>query len=214
MSSQKATPERLGMFSDGVFAVIITIMVLELKPPEHPTFAALWPLWPTALSYAVSYQFIAIVWLNHHHLLRFTDHATSRLIWINFAHLFAVSLVPFATAWVARTRLAAAPVFVYAAVFVLVELAYLQFEHLALAQAVVEISHRTQRLTKIRSFVAFGLFLMAMLLSLKFPLWGFGLVCCAVLLHLRPEPFGAREGTANKAVSKARDAAAGITITS
>jgi uncharacterized membrane protein len=117
MSSQKPTPERLGVFSDGVFAVIITIMVLELKPPEHPTFAALLPLWPTALSYAVSYQFIAIVWLNHHHLLRFTDHATPRLIWINFAHLFAVSLVPFATAWVARTRLAAAPVFVYAAAF-------------------------------------------------------------------------------------------------
>jgi uncharacterized membrane protein len=203
MNSQKPTPERLGAFSDGVFAVIITIMVLELKPPEDPTFAGLFPLWPTALSYAVSYQFIAIVWLNHHHLLRFIDYPAPRLIWINFAHLFAVSLVPFATAWVARTRLAAAPVFVYAAVFVLVELAYLQFEHLALAQAVVEkISLRAQRLAKIRSFVAFGLFLSAMLLSLMFPLWGFGLVCCAVLLHLRPESFGAREGTANRAASK------------
>jgi uncharacterized membrane protein len=186
-----------------VFAVIITIMVLELKPPEHPTFAALLPLWPTALSYAVSYQFIAIVWLNHHHLLRFTDYPTARLIWINFAHLFAVSLIPFSTAWVARTRLAAVPVFAYAAVFVLVELAYLQFEHHALAQAVVEdVSHRTRRLAKIRSFVAFGLLLTAMLLSLKFPLWGFGLVCCAVLLHLRPEPFGVQEGTTNKVVSK------------
>ncbi|MDX6457111.1 MAG: potassium channel family protein [Acidobacteriaceae bacterium] len=203
MSSQKPTPERLGTFSDGVFAVIITIMVLELRPPEHPTFADLLPLWPTALSYVVSYQFIAIVWLNHHHLLRFTDYPTPRLIWINFAHLFAVSLVPFATAWVARTRLAAVPVFVYAAVFVLVELAYLQFEHLALAQALVEeISHRTRRFVKIRSFVAFGLFLTAMLLSLKFPLWGFGMVCCAVLLYLRPEPFGAREDTANNVLSK------------
>ncbi|MEA2263789.1 MAG: potassium channel family protein [Acidobacteriaceae bacterium] len=203
MSSQKPTPERLGTFSDGVFAVIITIMVLELRPPEHPTFADLLPLWPTALSYVVSYQFIAIVWLNHHHLLRFTDYPTPRLIWINFAHLFAVSLVPFATAWVARTRLAAVPVFVYAAVFVLVELAYLQFEHLALAQALVEeISHRTGRFVKIRSFVAFGLFLTAMLLSLKFPLWGFGMVCCAVLLYLRPEPFGAREDTANNVLSK------------
>jgi uncharacterized membrane protein len=203
MSSQKPTPERLGTFSDAVFAVIITIMVLELRPPEQPTFADLLPLWPTALSYVVSYQFIAIVWLNHHHLLRFTEYPTPRLIWTNFAHLFAVSLVPFATAWVARTRLAAAPVFVYAAVFVLVELAYLQFEHLALAQArVEEISHRTRRFAKIRSFVAFGLFLAAMLLSLKLPLWGFGMVCCAVLLYLRPEPFGAREDTANNALSK------------
>jgi uncharacterized membrane protein len=104
-----------------VFAVIITIMVLELKPPEYPTFAALLPLWPTAMSYAVSYLFIAIVWMNHHHLLRFTDRPTPRLMWINFAHLFMVSLIPFSTVWVASTRLALAPAFVYAGVFVLVE---------------------------------------------------------------------------------------------
>jgi uncharacterized membrane protein len=188
MPQRRATVERLGAFSDSVFAVIITIMVLELKPPEHPTFAALLPLWPTALSYAVSYQFIAIVWMNHHHLLRFVGEPTPRLIWINFAHLFMVSLVPFSTVWVARTRLAAVPVFIYAGVFVLVELAYLQFEHHALAQAVMEeISHRTRRLARLRSVVAFGLFLTAMLVSLKFPWWGFASVCCAVLLYLRPE---------------------------
>jgi uncharacterized membrane protein len=204
MPQRRATVERLGTFSDGVFAVLITIMVLELKPPEQPTFAALLPLWPTALSYAVSYLFIAIVWLNHHHLLCLADYPSPRLIWINFAHLFMVSLVPFSTAWVARTHLAAVPVFVYAGVFVLVELAYLQFEHHILAQAVVEeIPHRTRRLTQIRSLIAFGLFLTAMLVSLKFPLCGFGLVCCAVLLHLRPEPpgiqgHGADTGTEEK----------------
>jgi uncharacterized membrane protein len=71
-SVPRRTPrtERIGAFSDGVFAVIITIMVLQLKPPEHPTFAALALLWPTALSYGVSYFFIAIVWVNHHYLLR------------------------------------------------------------------------------------------------------------------------------------------------
>ena len=188
MPQRKATVERLGAFSDAVFAVIITIMVLELKPPDHPTFAALLPLWPTALSYAVSYQFIAIVWMNHHHLLRFTDYPTPRLLWINFAHLFMVSLVPFATAWVASTRLAAIPVFVYAGVFVLVELAYFQFEHHALSQAEVEeVPHRTRRLAKLRSFMAFGLFVSAMPVSLWFPWCGFGLVYCAVLLYLRPE---------------------------
>jgi uncharacterized membrane protein len=188
MAERKATVERLGAFSDAVFAVIITIMVLELNPPDRPTFAALLPLWPTALSYAVSYLFIAIIWMNHHHLLRFIDECTPRLIWINFAHLFTVSLMPFATAWVARTRLAAVPVFVYAAVFVLVELAYLQFEHQALAQAVIEgLSHRTRRLARMRSFAAFGLFLTAMFVSFKLPKWGFGLVCCAVLLYLQPE---------------------------
>jgi uncharacterized membrane protein len=203
MAQRKATVERVALFSDAVFAVIITIMVLDLRPPEHPTFAALLPLWPTALSYVVSYTFIAIVWLNHHHLMSFTEYPTPRLIWVNFAHLFAVSLVPFTTAWVADTRLAAVPVFAYAAVFVLVELAYFQFEHHALTQAMVEeISHRTRRLAKVRSFIAFGLFLTAMFVSLKFPPWGFGLVCCAVLLYLRPEPPGSRAGAIAKIAPK------------
>ncbi|PYX49380.1 MAG: hypothetical protein DMG76_37460 [Acidobacteria bacterium] len=80
MTQRRASTERLGFFSDAVFAVIITIMVLELKPPpEQATFGALLPLWPIALSYVVSYYFIAIVWLNHHHLLRFCQHASPRL---------------------------------------------------------------------------------------------------------------------------------------
>jgi uncharacterized membrane protein len=108
---RSVSTERLGFFSDAVFAVIITIMMLELKPPpEHTTFRALLPLWPTALSYLVSYYFIAIVRVNHHHLLRFCPDASPRLIWINFVHLFMVSLVPFATAWIADTKLAAVPV--------------------------------------------------------------------------------------------------------
>jgi uncharacterized membrane protein len=116
MAAQRTTPERLVAFSDAILAVIITIMVLDLRPPTQATLSALLPLWPAALSYAVSYLFIAIIWVNHHHLLRFTEHATPRMIWVNFAHLFMVSLVPFSTAWVADTRLAAVPVFVYAAV--------------------------------------------------------------------------------------------------
>jgi uncharacterized membrane protein len=127
MVQRRASTERLGYFSDAVFAVIITIMVLELKPPPEQSFGALLPLWPTALSYLVSYYFIAIVWLNHHHLLRFCQYASPRLVWINFVHLFMVSLVPFSTAWIADTKLAAVPVFVYAGVFVLVNLAYIPF---------------------------------------------------------------------------------------
>src|SRR5438034_11411453 len=124
MSNKKTTPERLAAFSDGVFSVIITIMVLDLKPPAEATLKALLPLWPTALSYAVSYLFIAIVWINHHHLLRYADIATARLIWANFAHLFTVSLIPFSTAWIAQTDLAAVPVSLYAGVFVLVNATY------------------------------------------------------------------------------------------
>ena len=104
-----------------------------------------------------------------------SEHATSRLIWVNFAHLFMVSLVPFSTAWVADTRLAAVPVSVYAAVFVLVNLAYCAFVWEVLAQAEVEeISARMRRITLMRSFLTLGMFVIAMLLSLKFPLSGFG----------------------------------------
>jgi uncharacterized membrane protein len=111
------TPERISAFSDGVFAVLITVLVLDLRPPELPTFKALMSLWPTWLSYAVSYLFIAIVWVNHHHLLRHATESTPRLIWFNFAHLFSVSLLPLSTAWMAVSKLAPQPVAFYAAVF-------------------------------------------------------------------------------------------------
>jgi uncharacterized membrane protein len=189
MTQRIVSSERLATFSDAVFAVIITIMVLELKPPHQATFTALLELWPTAVSYAASYYFISIVWVNHHHLFRFLPQATPRLIWINFVHLFMVSLVPFATAWVADTRLAAVPVFVYAAVFVLVNLAYLPFERYAMAHAKVhEIPTRERRIIRVRSLLAQGAFVVAMPVSLAFPSWGFGLVCCALLVYLRPEP--------------------------
>ena len=114
ISEMQSNTDRLNTFSDGVVAVIITLMVLELKAPAVSSFAALVPLWPEAVSYAVSYLFIAIIWVNHHHLMRFVSDSTPRLIWINFIHLFLVALVPFATQWVARTDLGAVAVSVYA----------------------------------------------------------------------------------------------------
>src|SRR5881394_4358770 len=135
MREEKITAYRLTAFSDAVFAVIVTIMVLELKAPDQPAFSALLPLWPTAISYAVSYLFIAIIWINHHYLMWLVGPPTLRLIWINFAHLFMVSFLPFATAWVARTQLASTPVAFYAALFVCVDIAYNVFERDVLAQA-------------------------------------------------------------------------------
>lgn len=121
----RATPERLSAFSDGVFAVLITVLVLELRPPEIPTFKALLELWPTWLSYAVNYLFIAIVWVNHHYLMRYATEANSRLLWFNFAHLFSMSLLPLSTAWMAISKLAPEPVAFYAAVFFLVNATYI-----------------------------------------------------------------------------------------
>jgi hypothetical protein len=79
MREDQDTAHRLAAYSDAVFAVIVTIMVLELEAPEEASFAALWPLWPTVISYAVSYLFIAIIWINHHHLMRFVGAPDARV---------------------------------------------------------------------------------------------------------------------------------------
>ena len=188
MREEKITAERLAAFSDAVFAVIVTVMVLELKAPDEPAFSALWPLWPTAISYAVSYLFIAIIWINHHHLMRFVGPPTLGLIWINFAHLFMVSLLPFATAWIARTQLASSPVVFYAGLFVCIDIAYNVFEREVLARAdATQVSARTRRLARRRSLVVLASFTTAMLVAFVAPRLGFGLICAALILHLRPE---------------------------
>jgi len=193
MSDDKITADRLTAFSDSVFAVLVTIMVLELKAPEQAAFAALLPLWPTAISYGVSYLFIAIVWINHHYLMQFVGPPTLGLIWINFVHLFLVSFLPFATAWVARTRLASPAVIFYAALFVLIDIAYNVFEHRVLTSAdASQMPPRTQRMARGRSLVVLGSFMTAMVVAIIAPRLGFGLICGALILHLRPEVPGSR----------------------
>jgi uncharacterized membrane protein len=191
MREQIATVHRLSAFSDAVIAVVITIMVLELKAPDSQSLSELWSLWPTAMSYAVSYLFIAIIWINHHYLMRFVDSLTPKLVWINFAHLFVVSLLPFATAWIARTQLASTPVAFYAAIFVCVDIAYNVFEREVFAQAgAAKISERAQRIARRRSLTVLGIFASAMLVAFVAPRFGFGLVCSALILHLHPEAPG------------------------
>src|SRR5499433_4248583 len=167
MSEERPTADRLAAFSDAVFAVIVTVMVLELKAPDQAAFSALWPLWPTAISYAVSYLFIAIIWINHHYLWRFVGPPTLGLIWINFVHLFLVSLLPFATAWIARTRLASSPMVFYAGLFVCIDIAYNIFERDVLTGAGGErIPDRDRRLARRRSLIVLAGFLAAMLVAL------------------------------------------------
>lgn len=188
-----ATPERLSAFSDGVFAVLITVLVLELRPPEHPTFAALLALWPTWLSYAVSYLFIAIVWANHHHLLRYAGEATPRLMWFNFAHLFSVSLLPLSTAWMAVSELAPQPVAFYAAVFFLVNLTYVGLIiELVDRSPVHRVSRHERRIMHVRSIATLCAFAVAAAVALKYPLIGLGICICCLIVYLKPEAPGSR----------------------
>lgn len=186
---RRATPERLSAFSDGVFAVLITVLVLELRPPERPTFDALLALWPTWLSYAVSYLFIAIVWANHHYLMRYADEATPRLLWFNFAHLFSMSLLPLSTAWMAVSELAPQPVAFYAATFFLVNGTYI-----ALIWELIDeppagkIGIKVRRIMRVRSLTTLCVFAAAAIVALKHPLVGLGMCICCLIVYLRPEP--------------------------
>jgi uncharacterized membrane protein len=190
---RRATPERLSTFSDGVFAVLITVLVLELRPPELPTFRALLSLWPTWLSYAVSYLFIAIVWANHHYLIRYATEATPRLLWFNFAHLFSMSLLPLSTAWMAVSRLAPQPVAFYAAVFFLVNATYIALIWELIDRSSVEISHRMRRIMRFRSIATLCFFGVAAAVALKSPVAGLGICICCLIVYLRPEPPGGGE---------------------
>ena len=188
MPEEKETAHRLAAYSDAVFAVIVTVMVLELRAPGQPAFSALWPLWPTAVSYAVSYLFLAIIWINHHYLMRFVGPPRLGLMWMNFVHLFLVSLLPFATAWVSRTRLASAPVAFYAGLFVCIDIAYNVFEREVLARAdPALLPEHARRMARRRSLVVLAIFTIAMLVALIAPRLGFGLICTALVLHLRPD---------------------------
>jgi uncharacterized membrane protein len=107
------TKERMLAFSDGVIAIIITIMVLELRPPHEPTLEALFPMAPIFLSYTLSFLYLAIYWNNHHHMMATVERVNGAILWANMALLFFLSLVPFTTAWMGEEYEAPIPTAVY-----------------------------------------------------------------------------------------------------
>ncbi len=118
------TKGRLEAFSDGVIAIIITIMVLELQPPHEPTLEAMQPLLPIFLSYVLSFVFIGIYWNNHHHLLQAVHHVNGNILWANLHLLFWLSLIPFITAWMGETNFATLPVAIYGAALFMAAIAF------------------------------------------------------------------------------------------
>src|SRR5438552_5059703 len=118
------TRNRLEAFSDGVIAIIITIMVLELRVPIGASFSALRPVGPVFLSYVLSFVFLGIYWSNHHHLLQVVEHVDGRVLWANLHLLFWLSLTPFVTAWMGQNHFASLPVALYGVVLLLAAIAY------------------------------------------------------------------------------------------
>src|SRR5215217_396467 len=115
---------RLEAFSDAVLALIITIMVLELRPPHGTELSALRPLLPVLLSYILSFVYLGIYWNNHHHMLHVTHRVTGPILWANLHLLFWLSLVPFVTAWMGENHLASTPAAVYGVVLLMAAIAY------------------------------------------------------------------------------------------
>ena len=118
------TTTRLEAFSDGVVAILITIMVLELKTPEGHDWPALVALAPVASAYVLSFVFLGIYWNNHHHMLHISDHVTGGVLWANLHLLFWLSLVPFTTAWMGEAHMAPLPVALYGGVLMMAGVAY------------------------------------------------------------------------------------------
>ena len=116
--------DRVTAFSDGVIAIIITIMVLELKTPHGSDLAAIIPLWPVFLSYVLSFIYIGIYWNNHHHMFQAVTRVTGGVLWANLHLLFWLSLVPFITAWMGENPSASLPATLYGGVLFMAAIAY------------------------------------------------------------------------------------------
>ena len=115
---------RLEAFSDGVFAIIITIMVLEMKVPHGTELRELLPLWPVFLSYVLSFVYVGIYWNNHHHLFQAVKHVKGGVLWANLHLLFWLSLFPFVTGWMGENHFASATVALYGGVLIMAAVAY------------------------------------------------------------------------------------------
>jgi uncharacterized membrane protein len=128
------TKNRLEAFSDGVFAIIITIMVLELRPPHGSDFSDLFGIYPKFISYVLSFIYLGIYWNNHHHMLHTTKQISGGILWANLHLLFWLSLVPFTTGWIGETNFVSVPIALYGVVLLMAAIAYFILQNRILAR--------------------------------------------------------------------------------
>jgi len=178
----RAGVARVEAFSDGVIAIIITIMVLELKAPLAEGSAALWALWPTFVAYVLSYVYVAIYWVNHHKLFSHAQMVTPGLLWSNIALLFALSLVPFSTAYLGEHEFARDATLLYLATMFLPALTYTALQSVIMRHGLCgPAATRYLIATQRKGFAAMGVYLAGLALTLANPWLGIG---CAALVAL------------------------------
>lgn len=181
------TRNRLEAFSDGVLAIVITIMVLELKVPHDPSWAALRALWPVFLSYALSFIYIGIYWNNHHHMLHAVQHVNGSVLWANQHLLFWLSLVPFATAWMGENHFAPLPVALYGVSLLMPAIAYT-----ILARTLVRLHGANSAFTRAlgsdrKGNVSLALYAIGTLLALRLPWVAFAIYALVAVIWFVPD---------------------------
>lgn len=180
---------RIEAFSDGVLAIIITIMVLELKAPEEPGLDHLWRLWPTFLAYALSYAYVAIYWVNHHRMFSHARQVTNGLVWANITLLFTLSLVHFTTAYLGSQHFGRDAAVLYLANLFAAGLAYFWLEHVI--RCTGSQTARTQdylRAMLRKGQIALATYLAGIALSFVVP-W-LGVACAAIVAAQWILPWG------------------------
>ena len=178
---------RLEAFSDGVIAIVITIMVLELKVPHGATLDVLVPLWPVLMSYVLSFIYVGIYWNNHHHMLHVVNEVSGRVLWANLHLLFWLSLIPFVTAWMGENHFQPVPVAAYGFVLLMCAIAYT-----ILARSLIGHHHENQALADAighdrKGSISIALYGAGIALSLLLPRLGFALYIAVAVMWLIPD---------------------------
>jgi len=182
------TKGRMEAFSDGVFAVIITIMVLEMKAPNGASLTALRPVLPVFLSYVLSFVYVGIYWNNHHHLLQAAERVSGGILWANLHLLFWLSLTPFITAWMGQNKFAAWPVALYGLVLLLAGTAYFILTRLLIAHHGKDSTLAESIGTDRKGRVSLVVYAVAIPLSFVQPWIAFGCYVVVAIMWLIPDP--------------------------
>ena len=179
--------DRMAAFSDGVIAVIITIMVLEMKPPQGADWPALGKVLPTFLSYVLSFVYVAIYWNNHHHLLSVCERVRGSVLWANMHLLFWLSLIPFTTSWLESNHFAPVPTALYGVSLLMPGIAYT-----LLQKALLRVHGRDSRLARAvgsdrKAQISLLLYFIAIAIALPLPLASIGIYVAVALIWLVPD---------------------------
>jgi TMEM175 potassium channel family protein len=179
---------RLEAFSDGVLAIIITIMVLDLHASHGARFADLQPVWPVLISYAFSFVFVGIYWNNHHHMFQVTEHVNGPVLWANLHLLFWLSLIPFVTDWLGTTHFAKTPVAIYGVVLLMSAVAYTILQQMILRMPGGNPILEAAIGRDVKGKISLGCYVLAIPLSFVNPWIACGLYAFVAMIWFIPDP--------------------------